>query len=194
MRDLFLVEEVELYTRAWDNLLNTSAETLVTLLASSVTLLNPSVSFDPDRAEAFLRQYPPQPPPVQEAAQKRTKPSSFQFADVHYDRGIDEKAIKHWKGCWLKFCYVLKDTLILDNNPKKFDEVVWYRNPLSSPFDYKPRWLAYELIEGTNIVVHTGMDSKSIKKEMIVLARHFGYDPPIIKTVGKVQNVKLNST
>ena len=194
MRHLFLEGEVELYTRAWNNLLNPGAteDTLANMLASSVALLRPVQPFDFRQAKEFLRQYPPRPPSLQEAVQKRRKPISFRFHGIEYDKGIDEKPIKHWKGCWLKFCYVLRDTL--SNEGKDFEEVVWYRNPLSSPFDYKPRWVTYELIEGTIIVVHTGMDSKSIKREMIALARHFGFDPPTIKEVDQLQNIKLDPT
>lgn len=120
---------------------------------------------------------------METAVQTTTKPVNFWFNGCLYDKGIDEKPIKSWASCWLKFCYVLKETL---NDYDQFRKVLCYRLPNLSPFsENDDRWKASDQIEGTNIYVHTGKDAKTIKKEMQLLARYFGYVPPIVKEVEK---------
>ena len=177
---LFLEGEVELYTRAWHHLLGWNSDAIANMLASSVTALDSSNSFDSDRAKAFLSQYRPQPVPRQSASKQKTnpRPVSFEFNNCIYDKDIDKEPIKTWWKCWVKFCYVLKDTL---DDDFKFGEVLTYSLPdKTPPFDTKPRWGGYHLIEGTNIYVHTVRGAEEVKKDMKELARYFGYTAPVI--------------
>ena len=190
---LFLEAEVESYARAWQHLLETRPNTLADMLASSVKELQPNNPTDIERAKEFLLQYPPQPPPVKTAAQVRTKPVNFQFDGCYYDKGIDEKPISSWASCWLKFVYVLKDTV---SDRLRFRGVLSYRLPNLSPFWEDPsRWkVSPHLIKGTAIYVYQYAPAKNIKEEMKVLAEFFEYPPPIIKEVDKLQNIKLDPT
>ena len=181
MRRLFLEGEVELYMRAWQQVLEASEETLSVLLASKVKDLHPSSPFDADKAKIFLAQYPPKPPPLKTASQTVTKPVNFEFNGCIYDMSIEGKLIKHWTECWLKFCYVLREAL---NDDAKFLEVLSYRLPNRSPFwDSPDRWRKgrAHLIKGTHIYVYPYMPADKIKEEIEVLSKHFGYDPPRIK-------------
>ena len=178
MKNLFREGEIELYTQAWDHLLGWNLDAIANMLASSVTALDSSKSFDSDRAKAFLSQYLSQPEHQQSAGKqiKNPRPVSFKFNNCIYDKNIDGEPIKTWWECWVKFCYVLKETL---DNHVKFDNVVRYRD--RPPFDYdRTRWGGYHLIEGTNIYVHTVRGAKAVKKDMKELAIYFGYDPPVI--------------
>ena len=187
---LFLEGEVKLYTRAWQNLLYTSADTLAILLAASVTALHRSEPFDSDRAKVFLSQYPPRPP-VERFDQKNTKPVNFKFNNRLYDKDIDGEPIDSWAGCWLKFCYVLKETL---NDDARFRGVLSYRLG-KPPFDtHDKRWKSSDQIEGTDIYVHTGIDKKGTKKEMTAMAKYFGYAPPEFKEKPVVEKRKRDTT
>ncbi len=179
---LILDKEAQLYSEAWNEILIQYADLLASLLEIKVRDLHPNRVIDRETVKYFLSQYPPKPPPVRTAVQTTTKPVNFRFNQRIYDTGIDEKPIKSWASCWLKFCYVLKETL---NDYSKFCGVLWYRSGLPPFSENNDRWKASDQIEGTNIHVHTGMDAKTIKKEMQLLARYFGYVPPIVKEVEK---------
>ena len=180
---LILDDEVQLYSKAWDLLLARNVDLLSNILETQVRELHPNRAFDTEKAKEFLSQFAPKPPLVQIAVQTTTKPVNFCFNECLYDKGIDEKPIKNWTSCWLKFCYVLKETL---SDYDQFGKVVSYRLPNRSPFwETDERWQVSHQIQGTNIYVHPHMSSKQIKEEMIVLAKWFGYDPPIIKEVDK---------
>ena len=71
------------------------------------------------------------------------------------------------------------------NDYAKFCQVLSYRSGLPPFSGNDERWKASHQIEGTNIYVHTGMDAKTIKKEMTLLATYFGYDEPRIKEINK---------
>ena len=180
---LILNEEALLYSEAWNEILIQYADLLSNLLEVQVRELHSDRAIDREKAREFLSQYPPKPPPVETAVQTTTRPVNFSFNGCLYDKGIDEKPIKSWTSCWLKFCYVLKETL---NDYGEFRKVVSYRLPNLSPFwETDERWQVSHQIEDTNIYVHRHLSSKQIKEEMTVLAKHFGYDAPDIAEVDK---------
>ena len=104
-------DEAQLYSEAWNEILIQYADLLASLLEIKVRDLHPNRVIDREKVKDFLSQYPPKPPPVQTAVQTTTKPVNFLFNGSLYDRGIDEKPIKSWARCWLRFCYVLKRDL-----------------------------------------------------------------------------------
>ena len=175
-------DEAQLYSEAWNEILTQYADLLASLLEIKVRDLHPNRVIDREKVKDFLSQYPPKPPPVRTAVQTTTKPVNFLFNGGLYEMGVDKKPINSWASCWLRFCYVLKETL---NDYGKFREVLSYRSG-SPPFsEDDKRWKISDQIEGTNIYVHTGKDAKTIKEEMELLAKYFGYDPPTIKEVDK---------
>ena len=187
-------DEAQLYSEAWNEILIQYADLLASLLEIKVRDLHPNRVIDREKVKDFLSQYPPKPAPVETAVQTTTKPVNFLFNGGLYEMGVDKKPIKSWASCWLRFCYVLKETL---NDYGKFREVVSYRLPNLSPFwGTDERWQVSHQMEGTDIYVHTGMSSKQIKEEMILLAKHFGYEAPDIKEVDKqsTRNLKPKRT